>query len=369
MVTESTSSSVVDPVPVSGGVWDFYGNPWVPSSLANLTLQANDRYSLRFTAKHSGVMDGFQNYMQANTSRTGYGGGTGGTIRYRLVPDNGNGLPNENNVLAETTWQPNLYNGSAIPPGADSNSAAHPIDFAQKHWPTKPTLQAGATYHIVIDNIDPNPNTNYLSINHPYATNGRTRSPHGPQNQHWGVTQNLGSGWHDYTEPHSGTRYEVNLMILMANGNHYGSSYMDPRTEHTISGSTQLRQIFTPTTTHTINQLSAYTSGTGTLQTTLKAGNTTIATWTNTTNGNNHNIINTGTHTLQAGTTYTLEFAATNGTLTMLTYREGSLGIAYTYPKGGAWDDGHAQKTTGNGWTDTFYQYADLAGVTFQTTN
>ncbi|MCP3990808.1 MAG: hypothetical protein GY724_30500, partial [Actinomycetia bacterium] len=44
-------------------------------------------------------------------------------------------------------------------------------------------------------------------------------------------------------------------------------------------------------------------------------------------------------------------------------------GTGYLYPKGGAWDDGHSQKTTGNGWTDTFYTYADLAGVTFQTTN
>ncbi len=354
---------------MSGGVWDYYGNPWVPSDLANLNLQGGERFSYRFVAKHSGVMTGFQNYMQANSSRTGYAGGDGGIIRYRLVTDNGSGLPNENKILAETNWEPHLNNGSALPPGSSNHTDGHYIDFADKYWPTKPTLQAGTTYHLVIDNVDPNPNTNYISINNPYATNYRPRSPLGPQVQHWGLTANNGNGWHDYTEPHPGTRYEVNLMILMQDDNHYGNSYMTSRTQHTISGSTQLRQIFTPTTTKTINQLTVFTSGTGTLRTTLKQNDTTIATWTNNTTGENHNYINPGTRTLNANTTYTLEFAATSGSLTMLTYREGSIGIGYLYPKGGAWDDGHSQKNTGNGWTDTFYTYADLAGVTFQTTN
>jgi hypothetical protein len=368
-VVASTTGEASEPVVAAkSGVWDYYGNPWVPSYLANLTLQGNDRYSYRFKAKHSGPMTGFQNYMQSNTSRTGYAGGNGGTIRYQLVADNGSGQPNESQILAQVTWNPGLNNGSALPPGSDNYTDSHPIYFADKYWPTKPTLVAGNRYHLIIENIDPDKNSNYISINNPYAINGRTRSPLGPQINDWGLEQNTGNGWHDYTQPYSGTRYEINLMILMENGAHYGNSYMDPRTEYPINNTNQLRQTFTPTTNHTIDQLAVFTSGTGTLRTTLKQNETTIGTWATTTTGENHNLINTGTHTLKAGTTYQLEFSVDTGTLNMLTYREGSLGTGYLYPKGGSWDDGHSQNNTGNGWTNTFFTYADIAGVAFHKT-
>ncbi|MCP5032933.1 MAG: hypothetical protein GY939_14125, partial [Actinomycetia bacterium] len=50
--TETTTTVGGGPV-VSGGVWDYYGNPWVPSDLANLTLQGGERFSYRFVAKHT----------------------------------------------------------------------------------------------------------------------------------------------------------------------------------------------------------------------------------------------------------------------------------------------------------------------------
>ena len=245
------SPTPVEPAEPITGVWDYLGNPWVPSHLANLTVQGNERYTYRFTAKHTGPMTGFINYMQANTSRTGYAGGNGGTIRFRLVPDQ-NGLPNENTVLAETTWNPNLTNGSAFPPGSTNHTDTHHISFAQKNWPTPPTLTAGTTYHLITENIHPNNTTNYISINNPYAVSNHTRSPHGPQNQHWGITRNTGSGWHDYTTRNNGTaRYEPNLLILMANGNHYGNSYMESKNTYPINNTNHIRQTFTPThTTH-----------------------------------------------------------------------------------------------------------------------
>ncbi|MCP3990854.1 MAG: hypothetical protein GY724_17390, partial [Actinomycetia bacterium] len=52
--TELILSTTVGGGPVvSGGVWDYYGNPWVPSDLANLTLQGGERFSYRFVAKHT----------------------------------------------------------------------------------------------------------------------------------------------------------------------------------------------------------------------------------------------------------------------------------------------------------------------------
>jgi hypothetical protein len=352
------------------GVWDYYGNPWVPTYLANLTVRGNERYTYRFVAKHTGTMTGFVNFMQANAGGTGYAGGNGGTIRFRLVPDTG-GLPNETITLAELTWQPNLNNGSAFPPGSTNYTDTHHISFADKHWPTPPNLTAGTTYHLLVENIHPDNTTNYISINNPLAINNHTRSPHGPQSIHWGLTATTGNGWFDYTTRDGGaSRYEPNLLILMASGNHYGSSYMEAKPDYTIGGTNHLRQIFTPTRTTTIDQLSIYTIGTATLHATLTNNGTPIATWTTNTTGQQHNTINTGTHTLNAGTTYTLELTATGGTLTMLTYRDGSLGNGHPYPPGGNFE-GHAQYSTNNAntWTNTFYTYADLAGTTFHTTN
>jgi len=351
----------------AGSTWGYYGNPWVPSTLANLEVEGSDRYSYRFLAKSSGPMDGFQHYMQSNTSRTGYAGGNGGHIRYRLAADNGSGFPDESQILAEVTWKPNLNNGSALPPGSDSYTDSHPTYFADKHWPTKPNLVAGNRYHLIIDNIDANSNANYISINSPYAVNGRSRSPFGPSIDNWGLIQDRGSGWSEYTEPYAGTRYEVNLMILMEDNNHYGNSYMDPRKEFPVGSSNKLRQVFAPTTDRHVDQLSVFTSGTGVLRVALVEDGTTIGTWTADVGGEGHSLINTGARTFSAGKTYQLEFSADSGSLSMLTYREGSLGTGYLYPKGGAWDDGYSQYSTGGDWTNTFFDYADVAGVAFRT--
>ena len=356
--------------PVASGAWDYYGNPWVPSSLANLEVKNSDRYSYRFVAKHSGTMTGFQNYMQANTSRLGYASGNGGTIQFSLVHDDGSGKPDENRVLAETVWKPGLNNGTALPPGSDNYTDSHHIGFADKYFDQKPTLQAGATYHLVIKNIDSNPGGNYISINSPWAVSGRTRSPFGPTIADWGVLQNQGGGgWNEYTEPKGGSRYEVNLMILMEDGNHYGNSYMDPRDALPISGSNKLRQLFTPDTTHNVDQLAVFTSGSGKVEVTLKEGDATIGTWSAETSGENHSVFSTGPLALKKGSTYSLEFGSSSGNLSMLTFRDGSLGIGYTYPKGGSWHDGHVQTSSGSGWSDSFFTYADIAGVTFHTTN
>ena len=156
----------------------------------------------------------------------------------------------------------------------------------------------------------------------------------------------------------------------MANGNHYGNSYMESKNTYPINNTNHIRQTFTPTHTTTINQLSIFTTGTATLHATLTQNGTPTATWTTNTTGQNHNIINTGTHTLTPGTTYTLELKATNGTLNILTYRDGSLGNGNPYPQGGNFP-GHSQHSTNSGqtWTNTFHTYADLAGVTLHTTN
>jgi len=361
--------SVESVVANNSAPWNYYGNPWVPNSLANLTVEGSYKYSYRFVAKHSGVMNGFQNYMQANTSRLGYAQGDGGSIRFRLTPDGGAGLPDESQVLAEVVWRPELLDGSGLPAGSDNYTDSHPKAFADKYWSAPVELAEGVTYHIVVDNVSEDPNGNYISINNPYSSNGYSRSPLAPPTSHWGITQNTGEGWLEYTEPFEEARYEVNLMILMDGGNNYGSSYMDPpqNGEHTVDTTNGLRQIFTPANEIVVDQLSVFASGDGTLQVNLNDKDTTIATWDVETSGDTHNVIDTGEITLAKGKDYSLEFMTTSGSVQMLTFREGSVGIGYLYPPEGSWSDGWAQVNDGGGWTDSFFEFADVAGVAFRT--
>ncbi|MGI9611602.1 MAG: hypothetical protein ACR2QO_01745, partial [Acidimicrobiales bacterium] len=132
-------------------------------------------------------------------------------------------------------------------------------------------------------------------------------------------------------------------------------------------GSNKLRQVFTPSRDLTVDQVAVFTSGTGTVRVTLQQGNSTIGSWSAATSGENHNVIGIGSTQLRAGTTYHLEFSAESGSLNMLTFRDGSLGTGYAYAQGGSWGDGHAQISSGGGWSNLFFTYADVAGVVFRT--
>ena len=114
--------------------------------------------------------------------------------------------------------------------------------------------------------------------------------------------------------------------------------------------------------------LAVAVSGSGALRATLVAGSEVIGSWVVNTSGADlsHNTVSTGTLILRKGTQYSLEFSADSGALEMGTYRDGTLGLGYTYALGGSWHDGHSQFTDGGAWTDTFFTYADLKGVAFR---
>ena len=357
---------------MGNGPWSYYGNPWVGQSLANLPLNGNARFSYRFTARDTGRMSGFQNFFISNTTRTGYAQGTGGTIRITLVPDNGNGLPAESNNLAQLTWRPGLSGGSAMGGASSNHTYAHPIYFADKYWPSAPRLVAGQTYHIIFENVDANPSANWLSLNTAYSFTG-SRGALAPSIDDWGLAADYGSGWGESTrsEMMSGNgRYDLNLVVIMANGANYGSSYMEDHAPLPISGSSRAGQVFTPGRSVTVDSLSVHIAGSGRLRARLTANGSQVGSWTVNTSGSDFDYytINTGRIELRAGTQYRLELSADSGSMSVQTWRDGNLGLGKTFPGGASWSDGAAQvSTNGSSWSNTFHGYLDLAGVVFRT--
>jgi len=93
-----------------------------------------------------------------------YSGGNGGTIRVSIQTDNG-GVPS-GIILASTTFSPGNPSG---------NWEVWPLET----FPTSATLTAGQVYEIVFDNVDPAPNTNWISINALWTT-GPVQTPRQP---------------------------------------------------------------------------------------------------------------------------------------------------------------------------------------------
>jgi hypothetical protein len=125
--------------------------------------------------------------------------------------------------------------------------------------------------------------------------------------------------------------------------------------------------VFSPATDRVVDQLAVFTIGTGRLQIDLVANDTLEASWTVEVSGDDwsHYLVDVAPLELRSGVSYSLEFSAASGTMTMSSFRDGSLGTGKIFARGGSWSDGYVQADTGDGWNDVFFTYADLTGVSF----
>lgn len=104
--------------------------------------------AFRFRSAWTGEVRGVRFYVVRNSDgRTGYSGGTGGTLRVALARD-ADGRPARGRPLAAATLQP---------PGRDA------WPFVRFREPARVTR--GRRYHVVFTNLDPQPQRNYVSIN------------------------------------------------------------------------------------------------------------------------------------------------------------------------------------------------------------
>ena len=106
--------------------------------------------AFRFRSRWTGVVRGVRVYVVLNSDgRDGYSGGSGGKLRVTLARDSGapRHLPTRHALAA----------ASVAPPSHD----AWPLVA----FPKPARVVAGHYYHVVFTNDDPDPRTNYVSIN------------------------------------------------------------------------------------------------------------------------------------------------------------------------------------------------------------
>lgn len=137
---------------LEGAEFGIYGAGIGGDALANNTVGGPvgaTKWYLRFRAEQSSPLTSVT-FSFLSADYPGYGGGTGGMWRLTLHADDGSddhlpaGLPLASRVVS---------------PSATSD-AARTVTFPQPYMTT-----AGALYHLVFENIDPDPKVNYFSTN------------------------------------------------------------------------------------------------------------------------------------------------------------------------------------------------------------
>ena len=179
--------------------------------------------SYRFRAATSSKLNSVRVYV-IDASHPGYGAGTGGTWEITIQTDDATAAhAPSGTVLARTTMEP---------------TEAFPVIA----WSAPASLIAGHLYHVVFENVDPDPAANYASVDGIFIY--QPTSPRQPafSDVDWGQPTRSGTGaWSDQMDT-------VPIMQLnYANGLTDGLGYMEVwvRSHKSISGDAKAREVFT----------------------------------------------------------------------------------------------------------------------------
>jgi hypothetical protein len=215
-------------VPRASGVprtSSVYGSAIAADSLANTQIGgtscgcANLLTSFRFRADRSSPLAAIHIYLI--TDRSGYSGGSGGTINVTLQEDDRTSL--------------HAPSGRVLAASTASLEAFPIVPFSDR-----PALVADALYHVVFRNVDPAPTENFVSVNSLYVTTAVTPRQPRYQDTDWAQLMNTGAGW--VLRP----QYTPILQLAYADGSVDGVGYVESWIEaaKTISGPERVREAF-----------------------------------------------------------------------------------------------------------------------------
>ncbi|MEM9650554.1 MAG: hypothetical protein AAGA65_00570 [Actinomycetota bacterium] len=231
------------------------------TSLSNVPLRTN-RATYRFTADRTGEVDSVRLYYIVNTSRTGYANGTGGTVLMTVAPDDGSGLPDEANLFAGRAEATFGLNGGAII--GDRSSYVRDTLFGRWDFSEPIPVVAGQDYHIVFQNLDPDPTNNYVILDLvidllPDSLQGSDPIPSPAARSEFGFVQSSGDGWRLADAHPEGHRQTPIFEVTYTDGNTQGQGFMqyEARGTFALTGSSAIRTTITVPEDRTVSQFAA----------------------------------------------------------------------------------------------------------------
>ncbi|HEY0444520.1 MAG TPA: hypothetical protein VGC90_09880 [Candidatus Limnocylindrales bacterium] len=203
-------------------------------SKANLRIGPDGKVSHRFRASTTSAL------VSVRFSQRGgpvYSGGTGGTVVISVHRDDGAGRPSSA-VLASLTYSP----GNPLNDGWTT--------FLDLDFPSPAILTEGHLYHIVFENVDAAPRSNFISINELAVLDG-VSSPRQPtfRDADSGVLYTKSGAW-----ILDGAYTQV-MDLTYRNGARDGQGYIEAMVAKygAIGGSAMVRERFVPRSTRTFS--------------------------------------------------------------------------------------------------------------------
>ena len=322
--------------------------------------------SNRFRATINGHLSTARLYWQPGK---GYSSGNGGTIRLRLMPDDGSAAHRPNlsaSPLATAYFTPGqaTYQGKPI--------------FGDAHFSSQQPLVAGRLYHLVLDNVDGAPHRNYISSNNAISNAGNGRPSRWISTTDWATLlgkraawSGAAFSWEDLTQNASSGNYYIPILQLTTrDGQRQGSTIMEsgsvaPKRIFPATSNSPVREQFLPRSNKRVTGLSFATAAAvgGSLRWRIMHGSQELASG-RISSGANYRALSTnntyqvgkvywydasfGAITLQAGQTYDVEFHPEGGSRWMFAdFRNGSR-HGFGWPA--SFTESHAQHRLNGRW-------------------
>ena len=231
------------------------------TSLSNVPLRTN-RATYRFTADRTGEVDSVRLYYIVNTSNTGYANGTGGTVGMTVAPDDGTGLPDEANLFPGRAEASFGLSGGAIV--GDRSTYVRDTLFGRWMFSEPIPVEAGKEYHIIFQNLDPDPVNNYVSLDLvidlvPDALRGGDPIPSPAARSDYGFVMSTADGWRLADAHSEGHRQTPIFEVTYTDGGTQGQGFMqyEARATFSLTGSAAIRTTITVPEDRTVSELAA----------------------------------------------------------------------------------------------------------------
>jgi Putative Ig domain len=265
----SAPAAPVPPTPPATASTD-YGPGIGADSLGNTTIGPNqNKLSYRLRLQHTGYISSVQPYLIMD--HTGYWGGDSGQVLVSIQTDDGTSSHNPSGQKLTSSL---LIDPDAVP-------------TPTRYFPTfsftgQASVTAGALYHVVFENPDPNPTVNYVSVDALYQAGVPTPSQPTMSDTDCAVLlfANYSSTEGTVWKPRQG--YTPILQINYDDGFTEGIGYMEVwvGAPQSISGTASVRETFTVSgpsdTVSSVSIRAARMSGSASLTVRLETGNGTL---------------------------------------------------------------------------------------------